>query len=182
MWFFPVKNDAFDLIIAEGAAVNYIMIRVALYYFSGTAHIVFRYGGPSTVVTEKGEVDRLGFANVLFFGHLFAAMAALIEASNRNGITQMAFVFRCFSARIALIGFHKGSSLSELFLSLSMNPSSIQIHGSISDTVTSKIHAILFFCNYSAAIHQDGEKPVLFVPYFFRELLGLLPLKQGHTE
>ena len=27
---------------------------------------------------------------------------------------------------------------------------------------------------YSAAIHQDGEKPVLFVPYFFRELLGLL--------
>jgi hypothetical protein len=21
--------------------------------------------------------------------------------------------------------------------------------------------------NYSAAIHQDGEKPVLFVPYFF---------------
>jgi hypothetical protein len=37
-------------------------------------------------------------------------------------------------------------------------------------------------CNYSAAIHQDGEKPVLFVPYFFRELLGFLPLKQGHTE
>jgi hypothetical protein len=29
-------------------------------------------------------------------------------------------------------------------------------------------------CNYSAAIHQDGEKPVLFVPYFFRELLGFL--------
>jgi hypothetical protein len=28
-------------------------------------------------------------------------------------------------------------------------------------------------CNYSAAIHQDGEKPVLFVPYFFRELLLL---------
>jgi hypothetical protein len=28
--------------------------------------------------------------------------------------------------------------------------------------------------NYSAAIHQDGEKPVLFVPYFFRELLGFL--------
>jgi hypothetical protein len=26
--------------------------------------------------------------------------------------------------------------------------------------------------NSSAAIHQDGEKPVLFVPYFFRELLG----------
>jgi hypothetical protein len=23
--------------------------------------------------------------------------------------------------------------------------------------------------NYSAAIHQDGEKPVLFVPYFFRK-------------
>jgi hypothetical protein len=38
--------------------------------------------------------------------------------------------------------------------------------------------------NYSAAIHQDGEKPVLFVPYFFRELLGFLLnwLKQGHTE
>jgi hypothetical protein len=31
-----------------------------------------------------------------------------------------------------------------------------------------------FLCNYSAAIHQDGEKPVLFVPYFFRELLGFL--------
>jgi hypothetical protein len=30
------------------------------------------------------------------------------------------------------------------------------------------------FSNYSAAIHQDGEKPVLFVPYFFRELLGFL--------
>jgi hypothetical protein len=30
------------------------------------------------------------------------------------------------------------------------------------------------FCNDSAAIHQDGEKPVLFVPYFFRELLGFL--------
>jgi hypothetical protein len=29
------------------------------------------------------------------------------------------------------------------------------------------------FCNYSA-IHQDGGKPVLFVPYFFRELLGFL--------
>jgi hypothetical protein len=29
-------------------------------------------------------------------------------------------------------------------------------------------------CNYSAVIHQDGEKPVLFVPYFFRELLGFL--------
>jgi hypothetical protein len=28
--------------------------------------------------------------------------------------------------------------------------------------------------NYSAAIHQDGEKPVLFVPYFFRELPGFL--------
>jgi hypothetical protein len=28
--------------------------------------------------------------------------------------------------------------------------------------------------NYSAAIHQDGEKFVLFVPYFFRELLGFL--------
>jgi hypothetical protein len=28
--------------------------------------------------------------------------------------------------------------------------------------------------NYSAAIHQDGEKPVLFVPYFFRALLGFL--------
>jgi hypothetical protein len=28
--------------------------------------------------------------------------------------------------------------------------------------------------NYSAAIHQDDEKPVLFVPYFFRELLGFL--------
>jgi hypothetical protein len=28
--------------------------------------------------------------------------------------------------------------------------------------------------NYSAAIHQDGERPVLFVPYFFRELLGFL--------
>jgi hypothetical protein len=36
--------------------------------------------------------------------------------------------------------------------------------------------------NYSAAIHQDGEKPVLSVPYFFRELLGFLPLKQGHAE
>jgi hypothetical protein len=23
--------------------------------------------------------------------------------------------------------------------------------------------------SYSAAIHQDGEKPVLFVPYFFRK-------------
>jgi hypothetical protein len=32
----------------------------------------------------------------------------------------------------------------------------------------------IFCCNYSAAIHQDGEKPVLFVPYFFRELLGFL--------
>jgi hypothetical protein len=30
-------------------------------------------------------------------------------------------------------------------------------------------------CNYSAAIHQDGGKPVLFVPFFFRELLGFLP-------
>jgi hypothetical protein len=29
---------------------------------------------------------------------------------------------------------------------------------------------------------KDGEKPVLFVPYFFRELLGFLPLKQRHTE
>jgi hypothetical protein len=28
--------------------------------------------------------------------------------------------------------------------------------------------------NDSAAIHQDGEKPVLFVPYFFPELLGFL--------
>jgi hypothetical protein len=42
-------------------------------------------------------------------------------------------------------------------------------------------------CNYSAAIHQDGEKPVLFVPYFFRELLGFLlnwrkQIKQGYTE
>jgi hypothetical protein len=38
--------------------------------------------------------------------------------------------------------------------------------------------------NYSAAIHQDGEKPVLFVPYFFRELLGVLLnwQKQGQTE
>jgi hypothetical protein len=36
--------------------------------------------------------------------------------------------------------------------------------------------------NYSAPIHQYGEKPVLFVPYFFRELLGFLPLKQGHAE
>jgi hypothetical protein len=38
--------------------------------------------------------------------------------------------------------------------------------------------------NDSAAIHQDGEKPVLFIPYFFRELLGFLLkwLKQGHTE
>jgi hypothetical protein len=26
--------------------------------------------------------------------------------------------------------------------------------------------------NYSSALHQDGEKPVLFVPYFFRERLG----------
>jgi hypothetical protein len=43
---------------------------------------------------------------------------------------------------------------------------------------------IKFFCNYSAAVHQDGEKPVLFVPYFFRELLGVLLnwLKQGHTN
>jgi hypothetical protein len=32
--------------------------------------------------------------------------------------------------------------------------------------------------NYSAAIHQDGEKPVLFVPYFFRELLGFLLNRQ----
>jgi hypothetical protein len=54
------------------------------------------------------------------------------------------------------------------------------------------------YCIYSAAIHQDGEKPVLFVPYFFRELLGFLlnwrkkvnvpsqkglfATKQGHTE
>jgi hypothetical protein len=37
-------------------------------------------------------------------------------------------------------------------------------------------------CNDSAAIHQDGEKPVLFVPNFFRELLGFLPLKKRHTE
>jgi hypothetical protein len=28
--------------------------------------------------------------------------------------------------------------------------------------------------NDSADSHQDGEKPVLFVPYFFRELLGFL--------
>jgi hypothetical protein len=26
--------------------------------------------------------------------------------------------------------------------------------------------------NYSAAIHQDGEKPVLFVPYFFGSFLA----------
>jgi hypothetical protein len=32
----------------------------------------------------------------------------------------------------------------------------------------------LFSGNYSAAIHQDGKKSVLFVPYFFRELLGCL--------
>jgi hypothetical protein len=36
--------------------------------------------------------------------------------------------------------------------------------------------------NDSAAIHQDGEKSVLFVPYFFRELLGFSPPKQGHAE
>jgi hypothetical protein len=40
----------------------------------------------------------------------------------------------------------------------------------------------MIFCNHSAAIHQDGEKPVLFVPFFFRELLGFSPLKQRHTE
>jgi hypothetical protein len=32
----------------------------------------------------------------------------------------------------------------------------------------------LIIRNYSAAIHQDGEKPVLFGPYFVRELLGFL--------
>jgi hypothetical protein len=44
------------------------------------------------------------------------------------------------------------------------------------------IASINRFRNYSAAIHQDGEKHVLFVPSFFRELLGFLPLKQGHAE
>jgi hypothetical protein len=42
----------------------------------------------------------------------------------------------------------------------------------------------LFFRNYSEAIYQDGEKSVLFVPYFFRGLLGFLLnwRKLGHTE
>jgi hypothetical protein len=44
------------------------------------------------------------------------------------------------------------------------------------------VRAVKEKSNYSAAIHQDGEKPVLFVPYFLRELLGFLSLKQGHTE
>jgi hypothetical protein len=42
------------------------------------------------------------------------------------------------------------------------------------DTEIGKKEGFRSGTNYSAAIHQDGEKPVLFVPYFFRELLGFL--------